>query len=211
MRTTILAAAAALAAGCFGGLRNEQPAPLIYRVEAPALAAGAALPADLLVVVAEAAPGLDGAGIAGRWPGGRIDYYANARWAEDLPLLVQSALVESLQDSGRLRSVQGDLGRFAATHTLVVEVRRFEADYTGGGVPVAQVSLSGTVGRADRRVLASFTASASVGAAANRQAPVVAALDEAFAKASGELAQRTFEAIAADPAQAEAPPANIAR
>lgn len=210
MRTTILAALAALAAGCFGGLNNEQPAPLIYRIDAPALGAGAALPSDLLVVVAEAAPGLAGPGIAGRWPGGRIDYIANARWAEELPLLVQSALVEALQDSGRLRSVQGDLGRFGATHTLVVEVRRFEADYTGGGPPVAQVSLSGTVGRADRKVLAAFTASASEGAAENRQVPVVAALDAAFAKAAADLAQRTFEAIAAD-AQADASPANIAR
>jgi cholesterol transport system auxiliary component len=203
MRIPIIAALAALAAGCFSGLKNEAPPPLIYRIDAPALEQGAQVPADLVVVVAEAAPGLEGIRIAGRWPGKRIDYLAGARWAEDLPLLVQHALIESLQDSGRLRSVQGDLGRFRATHSLVVEVRRFEADYTGGAMPVAQVALAATIGRtSDRRVLAAFTATAEQGATENRQAPVVAALDAAFARAAAELAARSLEAIAADLARA---------
>ena len=201
MRTTILAALAALAAGCFGGLKNEAPAPLIYRVNPPALTAGAPLAADLLVVVEGTAPGLDGTGIAGRWPGNRLDYLAGARWAEDVPTLVQAALIEALQATGRPRSVQGKLGRFRATHTLVIEVRRFDADYTGGGMPVAQVALAATLGRSsDRRVLASFTVAASEAAAENRQTSVVAALDAAFAKAAGELAEKTFAAIAAEPA-----------
>jgi cholesterol transport system auxiliary component len=197
----ILAVLAALAAGCFGGLKNEVPAPLIYRVNAPALAAGAPLATDLLVVVEGTAPGLDGFGIAGRWPGNRLDYLAGARWAEDVPALVQAALIEALQATGRPRSVQGSLGRFRATHTLVVEVRRFDADYTGGGLPVAQVALAVTLGRSsDRRVLASFTVAASEAAAENRQSSVVAALDAAFATAAGELAEKTFAAIAAEPA-----------
>ena len=133
MKIAIVAAAAVLAAGCFGGLKKEVEQPLLCRIEAPRLAAGAPLVADLKVVVGPLAPGLDGRDIATRWPGNRIDYVAGARWAEELSALIESALVESLQDSGRLRSVQGDLGRFRATHTLVVEVRRFDADYTGGG------------------------------------------------------------------------------
>ncbi|HEU4516834.1 MAG TPA: ABC-type transport auxiliary lipoprotein family protein, partial [Steroidobacteraceae bacterium] len=133
MRTLIVAAAAALAAGCFGGLKNEAEAPNIYRIEAPQLDTGPALAAELSVVVERTAPGLDVDRIAGRWPGRRLDYLAGARWAEGLTALLQSALVESFQDSGRLRSVQGDVGRFRATHALVIDVRRFEADYTAGG------------------------------------------------------------------------------
>lgn len=201
MRIAIVAAAAALAAGCFGGLKDRVEQPLIYRISAPRLAQGAQLDANLKVVVGPAAPGLDGPGIATRWPGQRLDYVAGARWAEELSVLLESALVEAFQDSGRLRSVQGDLGRFRATHTLVVEVRRFEADYTGGGLPVAQVELSATIGRAaDRRVLASFTVSASEGAAENRQSAVVAALDAAFARAAAEMGGRALDAIAAEAA-----------
>ncbi len=196
MRIACIAAAAALAAGCFGGMREQAPPPLIYRVETPALAAGTALPVDLKLVVSGTAPGLDGVGIAGRWPGQRLDHLAGARWADRLPVLVESALVQAFQDSGRLRSVQGDLGRFRASHTLVAEVRRFEADYTAGGPPVAQVSIAMTLGRAtDRRVLAAFTVSASESAAENRQAAVVEALGAAFSRAANEAAARMFEAL----------------
>jgi cholesterol transport system auxiliary component len=201
MKMTILVAvAAAFLAGCFGGLKNEMPPPRIYRIDAPTIEAGASLPADLSIVVERAAPGLDGDGIAGRWPGGRIDYIANARWAGELPRLLQDALVEAFQDSGRLRSVQDDVGRFRTTHTLVVEVRRFEADYTAGPVPVAQVALAVTLGRnSDRQVLVTFTSEASQAATENRQATLVAALDAAFARAAAEIAQRTFAALAAEP------------
>lgn len=199
MRIAILAAAAALAAGCFGGLKEPVPQPLVYRIDAPKLQAGTPLAADLKIDVGQAGPGLDSSGIATRWPGQRLDYVAGARWAEVLPQLLETALVQSLQDSGRLRSVQGDFGRFRATHTLVIEVRRFEADYTGGGLPVAQVELSATIGKTDRRVLASFTVSASESAAENRQTALVAALDAAFARAASELADRTFAAIGEQP------------
>ena len=199
MKKLVLAAAMALAAGCFGGLKDEVPAPLIYRVEAPKLAPGAALPADLMIAIERSAPGLDGSGIAVRWPGNRLDYVAAARWADNLPELLQSALIESFQDSGRLRSVQGDIGRFRATHSLVIDVRRFEADYTGGGLPVAEVSFAATLGRtSDRRVLTSFTVSAGEAAAANRQSSVVAALNAAFNRAVMEAAGKSFDAIAAD-------------
>jgi cholesterol transport system auxiliary component len=199
MRIAIIAAAAVLAAGCFGGLKKQVEQPLMYRIEAPRLAVGAPLAADLKVVIGALAPGLDGSGIATRWPGQRVDYLAGARWAEELSTLLESALVESLQDSGRLRSVQGDLGRFRVTHTLVVEVRRFEADYSGGGLPVAQVSFAATLGStSDRRVLTSFTVSVEEGAAENRQSSVVAALDTAFSRAVSEAAGKSFEAIAAD-------------
>jgi cholesterol transport system auxiliary component len=200
MRTLILVLGCALAGGCFGGLKNEAPAPRLYRIDAPRLAADDAVPVDLSIVVERAAPGLDGDGIAGRWPDRRLDYFAGARWATDLTELVQAALVESYQDSGRLRSVQDEAGRFRSTHTLVIEVRRFEADYTNRGLPVAQVEFAATLGRnVDRRVLAAFTVTATEGATENRQSTVVAALDAAFARVAGELAERTFAALAADP------------
>lgn len=200
MRIACIAAVAALAAGCFGGLGEQVAPPLIYRVDAPSLAAGSTLPVDLKIVVSGTAPGLDGAGIAGRWPGQRLDYLAGARWADHLPVLVEAALSEAFQDSGRLRSVQGDLGRFRASHTLVVDVRRFEADYTAGGLPVAQVSLAVTLGRvSDRRVLTAFTVSASEAATENRQTAVVDALGITFARAANEAATKAFEALESEP------------
>jgi cholesterol transport system auxiliary component len=202
MRTTPALAAIALAtcaAGCAGSLRNTDPEPTTYRVGAPELPGGDALTADLVVVRPESAPGLGVARIATVWPGRRFDYYAGARWADELPLMVQSALVESFAGARRLRSVQGDLGRFRATHVLAVKVLSFEADYTAGRLPVARVALAATLGRqSDRQVLASFTVAVEQVAAANRLAEVVAALDAAFGRAATEVSTRAFDAIAAD-------------
>jgi cholesterol transport system auxiliary component len=210
----VLASATALAAcllfaACFGGLNNEVPAPVSYRINAPKLAPGEALAADVLVAVEVTAPGLDGTGIAGRWPGSRIDYLAGARWPVRAPRLIEAALIEALQDSGRLRSVQSDSGRFRTTHTLTLEVRRFEADYTGGEPPVALVAFAVTIGRqSDRSVLAAFTVAAEERASVNRVTAVVAALDASFGRAGAEVASRAFETISLDLArQPEAGPA----
>jgi cholesterol transport system auxiliary component len=102
-----------------------------------------------------------------------------------------------------LRSVQGDFGRSRTTHSLTLEVRRFEADYTGGEPPVARVSLAVTVGRqSDRGVLAAFTVEAEERASENRVTAVVTALDAAFQRAANEVAGKGFDAIAADLAAA---------
>jgi cholesterol transport system auxiliary component len=203
--TGLALATSLLLGGCLGALKEGAPAPVVYRIDAPALGPGDPIGADLLVTVDATAPGLEGSGIAGRWPGSRIDYLAGARWPVRTPALVESALIEALHDSGRLRSVQGETGRFRTTHTIALEVRRFEADFTGGEPPVAHVELAVTIGRhSDRRALAVFTVAAEEKAAENRVTAVVAALDAAFARAAAELAGRGLDAIAADVAAAQA-------
>ncbi len=194
-----------LLAGCFGGLKNQAPPPLMYRINAPKLAAGQQVAADLLVSVEATAPGLDGTGIVGRWPDARIDTLAGARWPVRAPALVEAALIEALQESGRLRSVQGNFSRFRTTHSLALELRRFEADYTGGEPPVAQVAVAVTIGRqSDRRVIAAFSVSAEEKATENRVGAVVAALDAAFGKVAAEVAGRGLETIERDVAAAQA-------
>jgi cholesterol transport system auxiliary component len=191
--------AATWLAGCLGGLREEAAAPVNYRISAPRLEAGSPLAADVVVRVEATAPGLDGTGIAGRWPGSRIDYFAGSRWPVRTPVLVESALIEALQNAGRLRSVQGDFGRFQSTHAIALEIRRFEADFTAGEPPVAHVAFAVTIGRqSDRQVLAAFSVAAQERAAASRVSAVVAALDAAFGRAAAELAARSLDAIAAD-------------
>ncbi len=206
--TASLAACLTLVA-CFGGLKSGMPVPVNYRISAPKLAAAAPVEADLQVSVESTAPGLDGTGIAARFPDSRLDYLAGSRWPVRLPALIESALIEGLQDAGQLRSVQGDFSRFRSTHSLALEVRRFEADYTGGDVPTARVALAVTVGRqSDRRVIASFTVAAEQRAAENRVSSVVAALDAAFGKVAVEAAEKSIEAISRDLA-APQPSANI--
>ena len=203
--STVLAVACLALVACFGGLKSGTAVPINYRISAPTVATGAPVAADLQVSVESTAPGLDVTGIAARFPDARLEYLAGARWPVRMPALIEAAMIEALQDSGRLRSVQGDFSRFRSTHTLALEVRRFEADYTGGEVPVAEVALAITVGRqSDRRVIASFTVAADQGASENRVSSVVAALDAAFAKAAADAVGKSLDAIARDLAASQA-------
>jgi ABC-type uncharacterized transport system auxiliary subunit len=79
-------------------------------------------------------------------------------------------------------------------------LRRFEADYTkGGGAPTVFVTLDCTLGRhRDRELLASFTASGSAAASADRLNSVVAAFESATAAAMGELGRAATSALSAE-------------
>jgi ABC-type uncharacterized transport system auxiliary subunit len=165
-------------------------------VSAPA---GRPADADLLVLEPAVAPGLDTARIASLWPGNRIDYYAGARWSGPLGSMVQGSLVQAIRGSGRLRTVEGDPGRFRTSHVLGVEIERFEADYGSGEPPVARVSMTATLARSgDRRALGTWSASADATASANTLSAVTAALGQAYGEAGAELLARALDALAAD-------------
>lgn len=199
MKWIALAVATLAFAGC-GGLKRSEPEPVVYVLTPPVAETGPVLPADLLVLQPVAVPTLATARIATRWPGNRIDYYAGASWSAELGRVVQSALVVGMRDSGRVRSVEADPGRFRATHMLGVEVTHLEADYTAGSTPVARVSMTATLARSpDRKALASWTVTTEQGAAANTLSAVVAALDQAFGQAARDIVMRTADTIAAEP------------
>jgi ABC-type uncharacterized transport system auxiliary subunit len=201
MNRLTMTLAVALLAGCTGGFERDAPEPALYVLSAPRVEATAMvrLPSDLIVLRPALAPALATERMATRWPGNRIDYYADARWSGDAGLVVQAALVESLRGTGNYQSVEADPGRFRPTHVLGVEVSRLEADYTNGAVPVARVVMTATVARhPDRRSLSTWTVSAERQAADNTLTAVTAALDEAFSSAALEIVTGTTGAIGTD-------------
>jgi cholesterol transport system auxiliary component len=198
-----------LLAGCAPSFERSVPEERIYRLSAPALEVAVAFPVDLHVLRPAVAPGLRTDRIATLWPGNRLDYLAGARWSGELGAVVQVAAVEALAAAGALRHVEAEPGRFAATHVLALELRRFEADYVAGTPPVARVTMVATLGRQDsRQALGTWTAAAEVPAARNTVSGVTAALDEAFGRALVELLQQAQQALRSDPAgQPQAPAA----
>jgi len=191
-------AATMLMAACASFERNT-PEPRVYRLPAVVVPAGPPVDADLMVLEPTVAPGLDTERIASLWPGGRVDYYAGVRWTGALGSTVQVSLVQGARASGRLRTVEGDPGRFRASHVLGVEIERFEADYVQGEPPRARVSMTATLARyADRRALGTWTQSAEIAASANTLSAVTAALGQAYAQAGSELLARALDALAAD-------------
>ncbi len=199
MRTALPVMAASLLLAACASFERNAPEPRVYRLPAVSAPAGRPADADLLVLEPAVAPGLDTARIASLWPGNRIDYYAGARWSGPLGSMVQGSLVQGIRGSGRLRTVEGDPGRFRTSHVLGVEIERFEADYGSGEPPVARVSMTATLARSgDRRALGTWSASADATASADTLSAVTAALGQAYGEAGAELLARALDALAAD-------------
>ena len=189
--------------GC-GGLfhSNARPDQVYYlRATAPEKGSGPADPlaTSLRVVRPTAAPGLDSPQIVLLQSDRRMSFYLASRWPASAPSLVESLAVEKLRGSGMWQSVGDSTSSFPSDYVLQVVIRRFEADYTGGGpAPDIHVVFDCVVGtREGREVVASFLAEGSAQAGANRLGAVVAAFETATNAALDSLAMQTAGAVRA--------------
>jgi cholesterol transport system auxiliary component len=179
-------------AGCSGALLGPQnEPPETYRLETPAVPPAAArLPLVLTVARPRAAESLDSERIAVARPDHRFDQYAGLRWSEPAPQMLQSLLVGSLQSAGRYEAVLAAPSRVPVDLLLDVELRRFEARYSlADAAPVVRVEMQLTLvdPRRSRRI-AGVLVSAEAAAAADRRGEVMAAFEQATAKALADAA-----------------------
>ena len=203
--------------GCSGLFQSKAKPEQVYFLRAPAVAsyapaqpadsaaaapaaAAAAMPVSLRVTRPLASPGLDTARIMLVQTDHRMNFYSGSRWPAPATQLVEALAVETLRATGAWTSVEDSTSPFPSDYLLQIRVRRFEADYTeGGGAPVVHVVLDCVVGRRQgREVLATFTASGSAAAVANRQAEVVAAFEQATGTALQSLSQQAERTVRAD-------------
>lgn len=142
---------------------------------------------SLIVALPVAAAELDTYRIALMRREGRWDYYAGARWAEFLPLLVQDSLARTLEDSGLFSGVATDREGLSGDLVLKTEISAFQAEYSGAGsAPVIRVKIFvSLLNRLKRVPVVSFSVQAEEKAAADS----LPAIQAAFAAASG-MAQK---------------------
>jgi cholesterol transport system auxiliary component len=155
IRAIVLVGAITLLGGCaaIGGPKTE------VKVYAPASSVTVdpswpALDWHLSIGTSAANQMLDSSRIAVRPTPDRFQVYKGAAWADDAPELLQTALVEGFEDSGKLPAVGRFGGGARGDAGLLVEVRAFETIYTDGrpeAVIEVQVRLvqfrgGGTVG-----------------------------------------------------------------
>jgi len=198
-------------AGCVSGaFDSEIPQRGVYVISAlaPTAPDSAPLAVDLIVARPSARPGLGTDRIAVLNTDRRLDYYAGSRWGGEADAVVQDLLVESLRNTGRLRTVQGDVAPFSADYVLQSELNDFQAEYAaGGGDPIVRVTLICTLGRVkDRRSLAGFTATATAPASNNTMTAVIAAFESAYRQAATIAVNETLAAltaVATQPASAD--------
>ena len=179
-----------LLAGC-GSLLGLPPSPHLYRVT-PKSTYPANLPhlqTQILVEVPLAPAGLDSARIALSRSAVSIDYFADSEWTERVPLLVQTALLESFENSGAIAAIDRESMGLRADFILKTEIRHFEALYDSpNGAPEVWVAIiARLVDPAGRNIVAHTSFERRERAGANDVGRVVLAFDEALGAVMGDI------------------------
>ncbi|MGN6513680.1 MAG: ABC-type transport auxiliary lipoprotein family protein [Lysobacteraceae bacterium] len=189
--------AAALAASLFAlalpgcALVGGARVPATVYAPEPAVQADPAWPrADWQLAIArpEASRLLDGTRIAVRPTPGELQVYKGASWARSPADQLENAVLHSLEDAGTPRAVARQGSGIAADYTLVMELRRFEAEYAGAPMPDAVVEVSAKLlSTRDQGVVASRTFLQRVQAPATDTATVAATLGHALAQVAHDI------------------------
>ncbi len=185
----VLLASGAMLAGC--SILPEQKTIALYAPQ-PRIAADPAWPQvdwQLLIPRPYADATLDSERILVRPQPGELQIYKGAAWSQSAPDMVHDLLLRAFADSGRLRGVARRGEGVNATYELLLDLRRFESDYSGGTTPTVRIELGARlVHNADNRVVAYRTIVANVPA----DSTSVEAIARAFERGLGEA---TAEAI----------------
>jgi cholesterol transport system auxiliary component len=172
-------------AGC-GGLIPQAPPSNLYTLS-PKSTFPADLPKlDFQLVVEEpfAAGGLDTHRIAIFTTPYEVKYYPEARWSERVPRLVQTLLVESFENTGRIVSVGRQSVGLRSDFNLKSELREFQAELKdASGVPEVVIALNAKlVSQTRHQIVASNNFSRRMKAKNSSLLAVVEAFDDALGK-----------------------------
>jgi cholesterol transport system auxiliary component len=74
-----------------------------------------------------------------REPGGALSFLGGGQWADRLPRLIQTRLIQSLENSGRLKSVSRPGDKVVSEFQLISEIRAFDIA-AGSGEAVVDIS-----------------------------------------------------------------------
>jgi cholesterol transport system auxiliary component len=131
---------------CSGNLLGPPDAGPIYMV-APkfpaAPAGGEKVKWALAILRPDTAAGLDTDRIALTQPDGTMDYYAKATYPDRLPTIVQQALLDGFESSGRMDAVAREEDALHTDYNLAVEIKDFAAHYNQqDGIPAVAASIT---------------------------------------------------------------------
>lgn len=185
LRALALAAVLLPLAGC--GVLPKRELIALYRPEA-VVATDPAWPQanwQLRIARPYADDAHDSARILVRPQPGELQVYKGAAWTQPAPDLVLDTLLRAFDDSGRVAGVGRRGEGVGADYELLLDLRRFEADYADGAAPTARIALGARLVRNDDdRVVASRVFEADAPA----DGTAVAAVDRAFAQGLGTVA-----------------------
>ncbi len=183
-RALLVTGLSSVALSACSGLIGPPDAPPLYMLKASVGPAGGGprVPWQISVVLPDAPDSLDSARIALVQPNDQLDYFANSSWQDRLPFLVQAALIDAFEGSGRITSVGHDTDGLKSDYLLLTDIHDFQARYdVADGVPTAVVKLSVKLIAARTRTIAqAISVGKEVAASQNSVPAVVAAFNQAL-------------------------------
>lgn len=112
-----------------------------------------------------------------------VQYFPGVKWTDRAPALVQTLMVESFENSGKIVGVGRRAIGLSGDYILTSELREFEAvaDGAGGANVVVRLVLK-LVRQSSGGIIAATTAAATVAAASDKVPDIVTAFDTALGK-----------------------------
>ena len=202
-----LAAAAALAGGCSIPLPGQGEPPRLY-----VLTPKSTFPEDLpkvewqvLIEPPVSAAGLSTTRIALQDSPIELSYFTRASWTDYAPKMVQTLLVESFENSGKIVGVGREQIGLRSDFVLKTEMREFQAEYSKplpegaivsptGEAPSVRVRINAKLVKMPRReIVASENFERLVKAERNSMDAIIAAFDDALGKVLKSVVIWTLE------------------
>jgi cholesterol transport system auxiliary component len=173
-------------AACEGMLPGSGPPPDLYTLTPKSTYPKDIPQVDWQLVVEEplAAGGLNISRIALRDKPTDLDYFAGSQWTERAPRMVQTLLVESFENSGKIVSVGRQAIGLRSDFNLKSELREFQAEYPAPEKPpLVRVRLNAKMIKQPRRsIIASKNFEATIEAKSTKMHDVIEAFDYALGK-----------------------------
>ena len=195
-RTFLLAVPAGLAA-CSSPLGGGSP-PQLYTLT-PLKSFPPNLPrssAQLLIEAPSAPGGLDSERIALQKSTTSLDHFAGAAWTDRAPNLVQSLLVESFENTGKIAAIDRESLALRADFVLEPDLRDFTAIYGTTDVPTVRVRMAlKLVKLPDKQIVGLHTSSSDAPATQNSVPAVVDAFNTALHQVIGDAVAWTLTSM----------------
>lgn len=194
-RLLLVGAASLTLSACGGDLLGPPDAGPIYplRPAFPAVA-GEKVNWALSVLRPDVPGGLDTDRIALLQPNGTMNYYAKATYPDRLSAMIQRAVIDGFDASGRVTAVTRAQEALHADYNILVEVKDFQAVYQSqDGIPQAVVALSAKLNTAHgRKVIGTLVVNKSVNASVNSTGAATQALSQALGQAVTDIVAWTL-------------------
>jgi cholesterol transport system auxiliary component len=172
--------------------------------------------AQLIIETPQAAAGLQSARIAVKEKATTLDYYARSDWTDVSPRLVQTMLLKSFENSGKILAVGREGSGLRSDYILKTEIRHFQAELYEGPIPNVNVEFNvKLVKMPEREIVATAAYARKWKSASANLDDVIEAFDEALGGVLRRVVEWTIREIdklerrAGRPRPAPATPARV--